>query len=348
MFCRFSKLFVNQASTLKMVGVLQEYFETSSIAGFGFIARSRRCSRVLWLFIVFTGFTMAGVMIYQAFRTWADSPIATVVETLPISEIRFPKITVCPPRNTFTNLNYDLVRNGSNSRFDKKYENIVKFNIFNVIQNNYFNELMDEMSLLEFDGLYRSWYNIQTLLKAPFRTSDHVLKLSISTSAFSGAVKSKDFGTNLKSSVLTENSLELVVRIFHPNSQYLIPLSNFNQSLHNFVMNITQAIVTEGRFEAGQGFDDVKIERKNERALFPISFIPSPKIITLPTISSSLKILNSHYYRKKLNLQNLTLDEADVTPGFLMIWNITPTAHTSAIFAKRWQKKCSNILGSKL
>ena len=32
----------------------------------------------------------------------------TTIETLPISELKFPKVTVCPPKNTFTDLNYDL------------------------------------------------------------------------------------------------------------------------------------------------------------------------------------------------------------------------------------------------
>ena len=32
------------------------------------------------------------------------------METLPISELEFPNVTVCPPINSFTNLNLDIVR----------------------------------------------------------------------------------------------------------------------------------------------------------------------------------------------------------------------------------------------
>ena len=32
------------------------------------------------------------------------------IETLSISELEFPNVTVCPPRNSFTNLNPDIVR----------------------------------------------------------------------------------------------------------------------------------------------------------------------------------------------------------------------------------------------
>ena len=32
------------------------------------------------------------------------------MEVLPITEITFPNVTVCPPRKTFTALNYDLMK----------------------------------------------------------------------------------------------------------------------------------------------------------------------------------------------------------------------------------------------
>ena len=41
-------------------------------------------------------------------QDWADSPVTTTIETLPIADISLPLVTVCPPQNTFTNLNYDL------------------------------------------------------------------------------------------------------------------------------------------------------------------------------------------------------------------------------------------------
>ena len=49
-------------------------------------------------------------MISQSFESWTASPITTTIETLPIEQVEFPKISVCPPKNTFTNLNYDLMR----------------------------------------------------------------------------------------------------------------------------------------------------------------------------------------------------------------------------------------------
>ena len=48
-------------------------------------------------------------MIYKSFQDWQDNPVTTTIETRPIAEITFPKVTVCPPKDTFTDLNYDLM-----------------------------------------------------------------------------------------------------------------------------------------------------------------------------------------------------------------------------------------------
>ena len=86
------------------------FLESSTIHGLAYISTaSRRIVRVFWIFIVIAGFTGAGVMIYNSFKSWADSPVKTTIETHPITEITFPKVTVCPPKNTYTDLNYDLM-----------------------------------------------------------------------------------------------------------------------------------------------------------------------------------------------------------------------------------------------
>ena len=54
-------------------------------------------------------------LINQSFVTWAETPISTNIETLPITELPFPKVTVCPPKNTLTNLNYDLEKLARNT-----------------------------------------------------------------------------------------------------------------------------------------------------------------------------------------------------------------------------------------
>ena len=88
---------------------LSAFLESSTIHGLTYIATGRKYVRLFWIIIVLSGFTGAGVLIYQSFQTWQDSPIKTTIETLPISDVNFPKIMVCPPKNTYTNLNHDFI-----------------------------------------------------------------------------------------------------------------------------------------------------------------------------------------------------------------------------------------------
>ena len=89
---------------------VKAFFESSTIHGFAYISTSRKYVKSFWILIVMGGFIGAGVLINQSFENWNESPVKTTIETLPISNLKFPKVTVCPPMNTFTNLNYDLMK----------------------------------------------------------------------------------------------------------------------------------------------------------------------------------------------------------------------------------------------
>ena len=92
-----------------MMEKLNTFLESSTIHGFSYIAAGRKYVRLFWILVVIGGFSAAGFIIYQSFQSWADSPVKTTIETLPITEITLPKVTVCPPKNTYTDLNYDLM-----------------------------------------------------------------------------------------------------------------------------------------------------------------------------------------------------------------------------------------------
>ena len=62
----------------------KEFLESSTIHGLSYIAGNRVLVRLLWVCVVITGFTGAVVLILQSFASWADSPITTTIETLPI------------------------------------------------------------------------------------------------------------------------------------------------------------------------------------------------------------------------------------------------------------------------
>ena len=87
---------------------IQSFFEFSTIHGLSYISTSRKFVRLFWIMVVIAGFTGAGVLIYTSFQSWDESPVKTTIETLPIRDFKFPKLTVCPPKDTYTNLNYGL------------------------------------------------------------------------------------------------------------------------------------------------------------------------------------------------------------------------------------------------
>ena len=88
---------------------LRDFLESSTLHGLSYISTTKKFVKLFWIFVVFTAFSLACVVIKMSFQSWAESPVKTAIETRPITEITFPSITVCPPKNTYTNLNYDLV-----------------------------------------------------------------------------------------------------------------------------------------------------------------------------------------------------------------------------------------------
>ena len=98
---------------------LKDYFDVSSIHGFGHVNGEKSSGKLFWLFVIVSAFICAGVLVGQSFESWKSNPISTVIETKPILESKFPDVVVCPPENTFTNLNQDLM-NADNTELDGK------------------------------------------------------------------------------------------------------------------------------------------------------------------------------------------------------------------------------------
>ena len=63
------------------------FLESSTIHGLSYISTTSRLVKIFWILVVIGGFTGAGVLIYQSFQAWNESPVTTTIETLPITEI---------------------------------------------------------------------------------------------------------------------------------------------------------------------------------------------------------------------------------------------------------------------
>ena len=79
---------------------IKKFLQTSSIHGLHFISETRNLLKLFWISIITTCFIVAGVLIYQSFDHWGQTPISTTIETLPISELKFPKARMYIVRRT--------------------------------------------------------------------------------------------------------------------------------------------------------------------------------------------------------------------------------------------------------
>ena len=123
--------------------------------------------RLLWIFIVLAGFTTSVVIIYHSFKAWEESPVTTTIETLPITEITLPNVTVCPPKNTFTNLNYDLMMLENMTLDNDTRDELTQFAV-GLIQDHVYNEVMTNISKLEEENRYYNWYRGYTAIVMPY------------------------------------------------------------------------------------------------------------------------------------------------------------------------------------
>ena len=87
----------------------REFLETSTLHGLVYISKAESFwGKFLWTVSVIVSFSLAGVLINQSFVDWSTHPVSSVISTHPIKDLRFPNVTVCPPKGSNTALNYDL------------------------------------------------------------------------------------------------------------------------------------------------------------------------------------------------------------------------------------------------
>ena len=164
------------------------------MSGLALISGTRRWSRLFWILIVIWRFSAAGYLIYISFHTWEKNPISTTIETIPISLITFPNITVCPPKNSFLNLNYHL-KQSENIIIDNNRRMELLDSAMDVFQDEFHKEIMTNLNKVEDPDRYYNWYHGYTFLEYPsYDTYYHRLRYSLTTFASSGKISTQYFG----------------------------------------------------------------------------------------------------------------------------------------------------------
>ena len=189
---------------------VKTFLESSTIHGLAHISTTRKYSRMFWILTVLVGFSTAIYLIYKSFESWHDSPYTTTIETLSISEIKLPKVTVCPPKNTYTDLNYDLMRAENVVLTDEMRDELFDYAL-DVIwdQNDIFGKLNEE-------NRYFNWYNGFTEVKSLTYDPFYGLQYFIDTTALSGSVTTQYFGQRYQAD-LVEKHIQMKVFVHPPD-----------------------------------------------------------------------------------------------------------------------------------
>ena len=91
------------------ISTIDKFLESTTIHGLAHISTAKtNTARAIWVAIVVACFALAITMITGSYNQWQESPVSTTITTHPIDELRFPAVTVCPPRGLNTVINHAL------------------------------------------------------------------------------------------------------------------------------------------------------------------------------------------------------------------------------------------------
>ena len=145
----------------------KEFLETSSLHGLLLISLNKGFTRLFWVVVVVLGFLGAGILMRNSVRSWYEIPVSTTIETRPIADLSFPVVTVCPPRKTYTNINYDLVT-ADRMELDKEFRLELYNYVVTFIQDMEYSESLADLLSYREDGRFTNWYLGHTEISLPY------------------------------------------------------------------------------------------------------------------------------------------------------------------------------------
>ena len=310
------------------MGEFKNLLESSTIHGVAYLATTRKFARCFWLLVVISCFIGASLLIREAFKTWSDNPVSTTIETRPISELRFPKVTVCPPKDTLTDLNDILIR-VTNKTFDYDtlnestigYQVLEKYTTY--FQNEDFILTLSKVSSFFENERYKKWYFWSSSAKFPSQYSNKHNSTTIITVASYGVMSSPHFKEKLnfnKYEQLTTYNVEI-------NSPFYVDASLIIDMEYSVLENNYECLKISGVrtshisncLNSEENF--IQIEKK-------------VKGLEKTTIS-----FHRTTYLTKTSMTEI-LDQKEIT-GFKLSWNIT-TNNTNNQRKYPWYKETDN------
>ena len=274
---------------------VKAFLDSSTIHGMSWISSSKRFSRLFWILVVIGGFTCAGYMIHQSLDNWNKSPITTTLETLPISDITFPNVSVCPPKNSILNFNYDIIKSTEIQLNTSTRKQLLDY-AFDTTQDIFWEEIMLNISKLEYPSRYHDWYHGYTRLQYPYHNGDEFLYFE-ATYATTGNITTKYFGEEFDIEK-TDAKMQIEIKISSPDS-----LENDSDSTAIFkvLKNTLKEIQDVDKMILNLDLIDADLTTYNANSTDMINY----------------KYL---YLRRKATKEDLSSIDQDQMPGFNLVW----------------------------
>ena len=297
---------------------IRHFLESSTIHGLNYISRTTKYVRLFWILVVIAGFTGAAFLIQTSFQNWSDSPITTTTEILPISQITFPKVTVCPPKDTYTDLNIVLDMMNNMTLDNYTINNISKFAV-DLIIDNLNNTIIRNLSLFKEEMQFYNWYYGYTELRLPFISSpwyDNDIAYVINTYATTGSITTQYFGEKFDVDKL-ELDINYKLRLMVPDSI----ISNPNALIHFTIEKVTMQNLKRGRdnlFVGGLNFNDY-----NE-------FKAISKPYTKEYLNEKCQCYII-YLDRKVSREDIVNIKTDQMPGWNISWYYTGLGKAEAV-----------------
>ena len=179
----------------------------------------------------------------SSFQSWTESPVKTTIET-PVTEITFPKVTVCPPKNTYTDLNYDLLMT-ENMTLDNDTRQELTNYALELLYDKLYEDIMRNMSKLDESERYYNWYHGYSEIQLPYFSSNRYapgVKYKVSTYTSSGSISTQYFGEQFDADKVETGLLTYSVWVYPLASVRNIP----NVTLHIDVEKVSLEDLSSG------------------------------------------------------------------------------------------------------
>ena len=217
--------------------MMKTFLASSTIHGLSYISSSRRYSRLFWIMVVITGFGVATFLISKSFRGWKESPVSTSIEVRPIVEVTFPNVTVCPPRDTFTEINHDL-QTVDRIQLDPQTRLELLSSLDDLLLDYFHGTTLRQMDWFSDRDRLRHWYEGRTEIVLPYWKERDRLQYVYHTTATAGEIVTPFYGEPWQDDKFLQN--------FRYSMYIMNPLSGEDRLGNiSLVFDIDQDLITE-------------------------------------------------------------------------------------------------------